>query len=102
MRRPTGRHALFLRLNSFGEPVCEGYVGLAGRPMLGDPTLYTRAISGSAPWRLYTPLLELIEDSPWQFLRVSALRGPDTWGPVAAQLLASERPMWRRPELQTT
>ena len=47
--------------DSFGEPSDEGYVRLLADAMLGDPTLYTRSDEVEAAWRLYTPLLELIE-----------------------------------------
>ena len=49
---------------SFGEPSDEGYVRLLADAMLSDPTLFTRSDEVEAAWRLYTPLLELIEDSP--------------------------------------
>ena len=49
-----------------------------------------------AAWRLYTPLLELIEDSPWQ-LPVHPYESL-TWGPAAADaLLARDGLLWRRP-----
>ncbi|MCP9884601.1 glucose-6-phosphate dehydrogenase [Synechococcus sp. ATX 2A4] len=81
---------------SFGEPSDEGYVRLLADAMLGDPTLFTRGDEVEAAWRLYTPLLELIEDSPWQ-LPVQPYEAR-TWGPAAADsLLASDDLMWRRP-----
>jgi glucose-6-phosphate 1-dehydrogenase len=49
-----------------------------------------------AAWRLYTPLLELIEDSPWQ-LPIHPYESR-TWGPAAADaLLARDGLLWRRP-----
>jgi glucose-6-phosphate 1-dehydrogenase len=49
-----------------------------------------------AAWRLYTPLLELMEDAPWQ-LPVHPYEA-GTWGPSAADnLLADDGLMWRRP-----
>ncbi len=82
--------------DSFGEPSDEGYVRLLADAMLGDPTLYTRSDEVEAAWRLYTPLLELIEESPWQ-LPVHPYEAR-TWGPAAADtLLAEEGLSWRRP-----
>jgi glucose-6-phosphate 1-dehydrogenase len=81
---------------SFGEPSDEGYVRLLADAMLGDPTLYTRSDEVEAAWRLYTPLLELIEESPWQ-LPVHPYEAR-TWGPAAADnLLAEAGLIWRRP-----
>jgi len=92
--RPVDMH--FSYDESFGEPSDEGYVRLLADAMLGDPTLYTRADEVEAAWRLYTPLLELIEDSPWR-LPVQPYEA-GTWGPGAADsLLASDCLMWRRP-----
>ena len=82
--------------NSFGEPSDEGYVRLLADAMLGDPTLYTRSDEVEAAWRLYTPLLELIEDAPSQ-LPVYPYEAR-TWGPAAADnLLAEDGLAWRRP-----
>jgi glucose-6-phosphate 1-dehydrogenase len=81
---------------SFGEPSDEGYVRLLADAMLGDPTLYTRNDEVEAAWRLYTPLLKLIEDAPWQ-LPVQPYEAR-TWGPAAADmLLADDGLAWRRP-----
>jgi glucose-6-phosphate 1-dehydrogenase len=81
---------------SFGEPSDEGYVRLLADAMLGDPTLFTRADEVEAAWRLYTPLLELIEQSPWQ-LPVYPYEAR-TWGPAASDsLLARDGLLWRRP-----
>ncbi|WP_320664723.1 glucose-6-phosphate dehydrogenase [Prochlorococcus sp. MIT 1223] len=81
---------------SFGEPSDEGYVRLLADAMLGDPTLFTRSDEVEAAWRLYTPLLELIEDVPWQ-LPVHQYESR-TWGPAEADaLLARDRLLWRRP-----
>jgi glucose-6-phosphate 1-dehydrogenase len=74
----------------------EGYVRLLADAMLSDPTLFTRADEVEAAWRLYTPLLELIEDSPWQ-LPIHPYESR-TWGPAAADaLLARDGLLWRRP-----
>jgi len=82
--------------DSFGEPSDEGYVRLLADAMLGDPTLFTRSDEVEAAWRLYTPLLELIEESPWQ-LPVQTYEAR-TWGPAAADnLLAEDDLLWRRP-----
>jgi glucose-6-phosphate 1-dehydrogenase len=82
--------------DSFGEPSDEGYVRLLADAMLSDPTLYTRSDEVEAAWRLYTPLLELIEDSPWQLPVHPYETG--TWGPAAADsLLADDGLVWRRP-----
>jgi glucose-6-phosphate 1-dehydrogenase len=81
---------------SFGEPSDEGYVRLLADAMLGDPTLFTRSDEVEAAWRLYTPLLELIEDAPWQ-LPVQPYEAR-TWGPAAADsMLADDGLVWRRP-----
>jgi glucose-6-phosphate 1-dehydrogenase len=81
---------------SFGEPSDEGYVRLLADAMLGDPTLFTRSDEVEAAWRLYTPLLELIEDAPWQ-LPVHPYEAR-TWGPGASDnLLAEDGLIWRRP-----
>tara|TARA_Y100001968_G_scaffold258557_1_gene245543 strand:+ start:1941 stop:3476 length:1536 start_codon:yes stop_codon:yes gene_type:complete len=82
--------------DSFGEPSDEGYVRLLADAMLGDPTLFTRNDEVEAAWRLYTPLLSLIEDSPWQ-LPVHQYES-QTWGPAAADILLSkDNLLWRRP-----
>ncbi|QPN65490.1 glucose-6-phosphate dehydrogenase [Synechococcus sp. CBW1006] len=81
---------------SFGEPSDEGYVRLLADAMLGDATLFTRSDEVEAAWRLYTPLLELIEEAPWQ-LPVHPYEAR-TWGPAAADsLLADDELAWRRP-----
>jgi glucose-6-phosphate 1-dehydrogenase len=81
---------------SFGEPSDEGYVRLLADAMLGDPTLFTRSDEVEAAWRLYTPLLQLMEESPWQ-LPVHPYEAR-TWGPAAADnLLADDGLVWRRP-----
>jgi glucose-6-phosphate 1-dehydrogenase len=81
---------------SFGEPSDEGYVRLLADAMLGDPTLFTRSDEVEAAWRLYTPLLELIEDSPWQ-IPVHPYEAR-TWGPGASDnMLAEDGLIWRRP-----
>jgi len=81
---------------SFGEPSDEGYVRLLADAMLGDPTLFIRGDEVEAAWRLYTPLLELIEDSPWQ-LPVHPYEA-STWGPEASDsMLARDDLLWRRP-----
>jgi glucose-6-phosphate 1-dehydrogenase len=81
---------------SFGEPSDEGYVRLLADAMLGDPTLFTRSDEVEAAWRLYTPVLELIEDSPWQ-LPVQPYEAR-TWGPAASDsMLAEDGLGWRRP-----
>jgi glucose-6-phosphate 1-dehydrogenase len=92
--RPVDMH--FSYDESFGEPSDEGYVRLLADAMLGDPTLFTRSDEVEAAWRLYTPLLELIEDAPWQLPIHPYEAG--TWGPGAADnLMAEEGLMWRRP-----
>jgi glucose-6-phosphate 1-dehydrogenase len=64
--------------------------------MLGDPTLYTRSDEVEAAWRLYTPLLEMLEESPSQ-LPVHPYEA-GTWGPAAADsLVADDGLTWRRP-----
>ncbi len=92
--RPVDMH--FSYDESFGEPSDEGYVRLLADAMLGDPTLFTRGDEVEAAWRLYTPLLELIEDSPWQ-LPVHPYEAR-TWGPAASDnMLGRDGLMWRRP-----
>ena len=82
--------------DSFGEPSDEGYVRLLADAMLGDPTLFTRSDEVEAAWRLYTPLLELIEESPWQLPIHPYEAG--TWGPAASDnMLAEDGLIWRRP-----
>ena len=81
---------------SFGEPSDEGYVRLLADSMLGDPTLFTRSDEVEAAWRLYTPLIELMENSPWK-LPIYKYESK-TWGPSEAdQLLAKDNIFWRRP-----
>ena len=81
---------------AFGEPSDEGYVRLLADAMLGDPTLFTRSDEVEAAWRLYTPLLELIEDNPWK-LPINSYESR-TWGPSASDdLLAKDDLLWRRP-----
>ena len=82
--------------DSFGEPSDEGYVRLLADAMLGETTLFTRSDEVEAAWRLYTPLLKLIEDSPWQ-IPVHPYEAR-TWGPGASDnLLAEDGLIWRRP-----
>jgi glucose-6-phosphate 1-dehydrogenase len=82
--------------DSFGEPSDEGYVRLLADAMLGEPTLFTRSDEVEAAWRLYTPLLALIEEAPWR-LPVHPYEAR-TWGPAAADsLLADDGLSWRRP-----
>ena len=82
--------------DSFGEPSDEGYVRLLADAMLGDPTLFTRSDEVEAAWRLYTPLLERIEESPWQ-LPIHPYEAR-TWGPGASDnMLAEDGLIWRRP-----
>ena len=72
------------------------YLPPEGEKALGDATLFTRSDEVEAAWRLYTPLLELIEDAPEQ-LPVHPYEAR-TWGPGAADnLLAEDGLMWRRP-----
>ncbi len=81
---------------SFGEPFDEGYVRLLADVMLGDPTLFTRSDEVEAAWRLYTPLLELIQDKPW-LLPIHPYESR-TWGPAASDaLLSRDGLLWRRP-----
>ena len=81
---------------SFGEPSDEGYVRLLADAMLCDPTLFTRSDEVEAAWKLYTPLLELIEDSPWK-LPLHPYESM-TWGPAAAdELITKDGFLWRRP-----
>ena len=81
---------------SFGEPSDEGYVRLLADAMLGDPTLFTRSDEVEAAWKLYTPLIELIENAPWK-LPVHKYESM-TWGPSESdQLLAKDNIFWRRP-----
>ena len=81
---------------SFGEPSDEGYVRLLADSMLGDPTLFTRSDEVEAAWKLYTPLIELIENSPWK-LPIHKYESR-TWGPPEAdQLLSQDNIFWRRP-----
>ena len=72
----------------FGEPSDEGYVRLLADAMLGDPTLITRSEEVEPAWRLYTPLLEIIEDSPWQLPTFPY--ESRTWGPSEADELLME------------
>ncbi len=81
---------------SFGEPSDEGYVRLLADAMLGDPTLFTRNDEVEAAWRLYTPVLEIIEDNP-ALLPIYQYEAR-TWGPAAADaLIGKDNLLWRRP-----
>ena len=73
---------------SFGEPSDEGYVRLLADAMLSDPTLFTRSDEVEAAWRLYTPLLELIEDSPGSCRSIPTNPAPGALPP--------RMPCWRR------
>ena len=82
--------------DSFGEPSDEGYVRLLADAMLGDPTLFTRSDEVEAAWRLYTPILEGIRQSPDRFPAYPYEAG--TWGPAESdELLARDGLLWRRP-----
>ena len=81
---------------SFGEPSDEGYVRLLADAMLGDPTLFTRSDEVEAAWRLYTPILEGLKQSPDKFPAHPYEAG--TWGPAESdELLARDGLLWRRP-----
>ena len=81
---------------SFGEPSDEGYVRLLADAMLGDPTLFTRNDEVEAAWRLYTPILECLKQSPRQLPAYPYEAG--TWGPGESdRMLASDGLLWRRP-----
>ena len=81
---------------SFGEPSDEGYVRLLADSMLGDPTLFTRSDEVEAAWKLYTPLIELMENAPWK-LPIHRYESK-TWGPSESdQLLSKDNIFWRRP-----
>tara|TARA_B100000963_G_scaffold336022_1_gene330707 strand:- start:5009 stop:6532 length:1524 start_codon:yes stop_codon:yes gene_type:complete len=81
---------------SFGEPSDEGYVRLLADSMLGDPTLFTRSDEVEAAWKLYTPLIELMENAPWK-LPVHKYESI-TWGPSESdQMLSKDNIFWRRP-----
>ena len=82
--------------DSFGEPSDEGYVRLLADSMLGDPTLFTRSDEVEAAWKLYTPLIELMENTPWK-LPIHKYESR-TWGPPESdQLLSKDNIFWRRP-----
>ena len=82
--------------DSFGEPSDEGYVRLLADAMLGDPTLFTRSDEVEAAWKLYTPLVELMENAPWK-LPIYKYESK-TWGPPQSdQLLSKDNIFWRRP-----
>jgi len=81
---------------SFGEPSDEGYVRLLADAMLSDPTLFTRSDEVEAAWKLYTPLIELMENAPWKLpiYRYESM----TWGPPESdKLLSKDNIFWRRP-----
>ena len=81
---------------SFGEPSDEGYVRLLADAMLSDPTLFTRSDEVEAAWKLYTPLIELMDNSPWK-LPIYNYESM-TWGPPESdQLLSKDNIFWRRP-----
>ncbi len=81
---------------SFGEPSDEGYVRLLADSMLGDPTLFTRSDEVEAAWKLYTPLIELMENAPWK-LPIYKYESK-TWGPSESdQMLSKDNIFWRRP-----
>ncbi len=81
---------------SFGEPSDEGYVRLLADSMLGDPTLFTRSDEVEAAWKLYTPLIELMENAPWK-LPIHKYESI-TWGPSESdQMLSKDNIFWRRP-----
>ena len=81
---------------SFGEPSDEGYVRLLADAMLGDPTLFTRSDEVEAAWKLYTPLIELMENAPWK-LPIHKYESK-TWGPSESdRMLSKDNIFWRRP-----
>ncbi len=81
---------------SFGEPSDEGYVRLLADAMLSDPTLFTRSDEVEAAWKLYTPLIELMDNSPWK-LPIYNYESM-TWGPPESdQLISKDNMFWRRP-----
>ena len=82
--------------DSFGEPSDEGYVRLLADAMLSDPTLFTRSDEVEAAWKLYTPLIDLMDNSPWK-LPIYNYESM-TWGPPESdQLLSKDNIFWRRP-----
>ena len=83
-----------LKINLWGKNFINP-LGLADA-MLSDPTLFTRSDEVEAAWKLYTPLIELMDNSPWK-LPIYNYESM-TWGPPESdQLLSKDNFFWRRP-----
>jgi len=69
--------------------------------MLSDPTLFTRSDEVEAAWKLYTPLIELMDNSPWK-LPIYNYESM-TWGPPESdQLISKDNIFWRRLKNETS
>jgi glucose-6-phosphate 1-dehydrogenase len=80
--------------SSFGERSPSAYETLLLDAIRGDATLYTRQDMVEASWGVVEPILEVWQNSRFNFPNYQA----GTWGPAAAdQMLARNGHVWRRP-----
>jgi glucose-6-phosphate 1-dehydrogenase len=80
--------------SSFGERSPSAYETLLLDAISGDATLYTRQDMVEASWTVVEPILEVWQNSRFNFPNYAA----GTWGPAAADvMLAQQGHVWRRP-----
>ncbi|MDY0060004.1 MAG: glucose-6-phosphate dehydrogenase [Myxococcota bacterium] len=84
----------FLYRDEYPTPAPEAYERLLLDALRGDGTLFTRRDEVAAAWRLMTPILEAWQAAPTGPLPYA----PGSWGPLAADALASRAgATWRNP-----
>jgi glucose-6-phosphate 1-dehydrogenase len=80
--------------SSFGERTPTAYETLLVDAMIGDATLYTRQDMVEASWRVVEPILEVWQNTKFDFPNYDA----GTWGPKASdEMLARQGHVWRVP-----
>jgi glucose-6-phosphate 1-dehydrogenase len=80
--------------SSFGERSPSAYETLLLDAIRGDATLYTRQDMVEASWGVVEPILEVWQNSRFNFPNYAA----GSWGPAASdQMLARNGHVWRRP-----
>ena len=80
--------------SSFGERSPSAYETLLLDAIQGDATLYTRQDMVEASWRVVTPIMEVWNETKFDFPNYAA----GTWGPAAAdEMLARRGHTWRKP-----
>jgi glucose-6-phosphate 1-dehydrogenase len=80
--------------SSFGERSPSAYETLLLDAIIGDATLYTRQDMVEASWTVVEPILEVWENSRFNFPNYAS----GSWGPAASDvMLAQQGHVWRKP-----